>query len=164
MTNRDFFRILIKIIGLYFFIQIIFGVLPSQISFLNYDAGFGIFFSIFVIVSLILAVFYFLIRYPEKIIDLFKLDKNFDNEKISVNNFNAKNIITISVFIIGIFLFIENISSLIIGLYQELKKSNNPLLSSEENDSLNLVFTALNVVLGCILIVYRKNISDYFEK
>lgn len=40
MTYKDFFRVLIKIVGLYFFIQTLFSFLPSQISiaFLNSDS------------------------------------------------------------------------------------------------------------------------------
>ena len=121
MTNRDFFKILIKVIGLYFFIQTVFTILPSQISYLGWDSDStqraGTFTYLLIIVLLCLAILYYLIRFPEKIIDLFKLDKNFDNESISLNNFNAKNILNLSLFIIGGFLIIENFTTLLSDLY-----------------------------------------------
>lgn len=168
MLNRDFFRILIKIIGLYFFIQIIFSVIPSQISFLGFDSEFsgkiGTLIYIFITVLLSVAILYFLIRFPDKIINLFRLDKGFDNDKIALHNFNAKNILTIGLFIIGGFLIIENVTTLISLLYQEFKISNNPMFPRNENNSLNIMVTLMNFILGIALITFRKNISEYFEK
>ena len=140
MLNKDFFRILIKIIGLYFFIQVIFSVLPSQISFLGFDTDFSrkikTLIYIFLIILLSIGILYFLIRFPDKIIDLFRLDKGFDSNKISITNFNSINILTIGIFIIGGFLIIENITSLITSLYYEFKNSNNPMFPKNENNRL----------------------------
>ncbi len=168
MLNRDFFRILIKIIGLYFFIEVIFIVIPSQISFVGFDSEFsgkiGTIIYIFITVLLSVAILYFLIKFPDKIINLFQLDKGFDNDQISITNFNAYNILTISLVVIGGFLIIENVTTLISLLYQEFKYSNNPMFPRNENSSLNIILTALNIILGSILIIYRKNISAHFEK
>ncbi len=168
MLNRDFFRILIKIIGLYFFIEVIFSVIPSQISFLGFDSEFsgkiGTLIYIFITVLLSIAILYFLIRFPDKIINLFRLDKGFENDKIGINNFDAKNILTIGLFIIGGFLIIENITTLISLLYQEFKMSNNPMFPRNPNNYLNLSVSLLNLILGITLITFRKNISEYFEK
>ena len=168
MLNRDFFRILIKIIGLYFFIQIIFSVIPSQISFIGFDTDFtqniGTLTYIFLIVLLSIGILYFLIIFPDKIINLFKLEKGFDSDKISITNFNAQNILTIGLFIIGGFLIIENVTTLLSLLYYEFKKSSNSMFPVPENNNLNLLFTALNVILGSCLIIFRKNIANYFEK
>ena len=168
MTNRDFFKILIKVFGLYFFIQVLFTFLPSQLGFLSFNKDssgmFGTILYIAIIILFIVALLYFLIRFPEKIIDLFKLDQNFDQQKISINNFNQKNILTIALILIGGFLVIENISTLISGLYLVFRKSVDPLFPVRDNSSINLVIPALNLLLGGILITFRKNISNYFEK
>src|SRR5690606_17245056 len=151
MLNRDFFRILIKIIGLYFFIEVIFIVIPSQISFVGFDSEFsgkiGTIIYIFITVLLSVAILYFLIKFPDKIINLFQLDKGFDNDQISITNFNAYNILTISLVVIGGFLIIENVTTLISLLYQEFKYSNNPMFPRNENSSLNIILTALNIIL-----------------
>ena len=96
--------------------------------------------------------------------NLFKLDKGFDNEMISIKNFDSKNILTVGVFIIGVFLILENITTLISSLYFELKNFYNPIFPKENKNGLNILFAALNIVLGSALIIYRKNISEYFEK
>ncbi len=168
MTNRDSFKILIKVVGLYFFIQVLFTFLPSQIGFLNFNSDSSSMVGTIIYVALILlfiiGLLYFLIRFPEKIIDLFKLDQNFDQQKISINNFNQKNILTIALIIIGGFLVIENINTLLSGLYLAFRKSMNPLFPVSEHSSIALILPALNLLLGGILLTFRKNISDYFEK
>lgn len=168
MTNRDFFKILIKVVGLYFFIQVLFTFLPSQIGFLNFNSDSGSMIGTTIYVALILlfiiGLLYFLIRFPEKIIDLFKLDQNFDQQKISINNFNQKNILTIALIIIGSFLVIENINTLLSGLYLVFRKSMNPLFPISEKSSIALILPALNLLLGGILLTFRNSISNYFEK
>ncbi|MDP2453326.1 hypothetical protein [Kaistella sp. SH11-4b] len=135
---------------------------------MSFDVDFSqrigtIFYLIFILLITI-GILYFLIRNPEKVIDLFKLDKNFDNNSISINNFNAKNILHISLFITGGFLIIENSTTLISGLYLVFRKSLDSNFPVEENPAMNLIVPALNLLLGGILITFRKNISDYFEK
>ena len=125
---------------------------------------FGTILYIAIIILFIVGLLYFLIRFPEKLIDLFKLDQNFDQQKISINNFNQKNILTIALILIGGFLVIENISTLISGLYLIFRKSVDPMFPMSDNSSINLVIPALNLLLGGILISFRKNISNYFEK
>ncbi|MBP7173464.1 MAG: hypothetical protein KBA33_05245 [Cloacibacterium sp.] len=94
---------------------------------------------------------------------MFKLDKGFENDKISIQNFNSVNVLILGLFVIGGFLILENITSLISSLYYAFKKSNNPMFPISENNSLTLAFSTMNIILGCILIIYRKNIAKYFE-
>lgn len=146
--------------------RIVFYFLQFQISFTRFHEDFSekitIFLYLVISVLVTIVCFYFLIRYSEKIIDFFKLDKNFDNAKISINNFDTKNLLTISVFIIGIFMIINNLIPLISGLYYEFEKSNNPAYTDNIlNPALN---PALNIILGSALIIFKKNIAEYFEK
>lgn len=168
MINRDFFRILIKIIGLYFFIQITFSVIPSQISLLGLDSDLSqkaeTLFYVLIIVSLSVAILYYLIRFPDKIIDLFKLDKGFENNEISITNFNSANILKLSVLIIGGFLIIQNLTTVISLMFYEIKKNYNPILAGDGNNGIDLFLSALNLTLGCCLIIYRENLAKYFEK
>lgn len=168
MLNRDFFRILIKIIGLYFFIEIVFSLIPSQISFLGFDSVFsekiGTLVYILIIALISVGILYFLIRFPDKIINLFKLDRGFENERIPLNNFNSTNILILGIIIIGGFLIIDNISLTVSLLYQEIKGSNNPLFPKDPNSTFQLAVSIINLLIGVWLLTFRKNIAAYFEK
>lgn len=168
MKLRDFFRVIIKLIGIYFLIQIVIGFLPGQLSFMISDLEYSTKISAFIYVLLISAVcfgaFYFLVKNPDKIIDWLKLDKNYENNEININNFNSKNIIILGLFIIGGFLIIENITTVISYLYYEFKTnaSNYPLPKSDNKTE--LFISSLNLILGFVLVIYRNNIANYFEK
>ncbi|MDX8568073.1 hypothetical protein OZ668_08760 [Elizabethkingia sp. HX XZB] len=168
MTYKDFFRVLIKIVGLYFFIQTLFSFLPSQISiaFLNSDSleAVGAIVYTTLIIIICFGILYFLIKNPDKVIDLFKLDKNFDNNSINIQNLSSKSLITTGIFIIGGYLVISNITSFIASAYYKIKLDHSSIPLPDMNNSFTILNSALNVILGFILIVYRKNITAYFEK
>ena len=106
MTNKDFFRLMIKLFGLYQFLLLIFTSLPRNLQLLFND-----FFSISSIITLILitlfilAVYYVFVNKPDLIIDFFKLDKGFDNNEITVSNLNSDTILQIGMVFISLNLF-----------------------------------------------------------
>ena len=106
MTNKDFFRLMIKLFGLYQFLLLIFTSLPRNLQLLFND-----FFSISSIITLILitlfilAVYYVFVKKPDLIIDFFKLDKGFDNNEITVSNLNSDTILQIGMVFISLNLF-----------------------------------------------------------
>ena len=168
MTHRDFFRLLIKVVGLYFFTQILFTYLPAQLGFIN--SVFGDNFQIVTLIYfaflilLVIGILYFLIRFPDKIIDLFKLDKGFDRQNISITNFNSRNIIMLGLIIIGGFLIIENVTIFISTVYYLFRKSLDSSFPVAEYSYLSFIIPALNLLVGGILLSFRKSIANYFEK
>src|SRR5690606_41919092 len=116
MTKRDFFRIIIKLFGLYFFIQIIFSVFPSQTYIYfstidNSDKIVVIIYSLFVL-FISLGILYFLIKNPVKIINYLRFDKKFDTETIVIKNIASSNLIVLGLLIMGGLLILDNITYL----------------------------------------------------
>lgn len=168
MTLRDFFRLLIKLIGIYYLIQLVIGFLPGQFSFLfsdlEYSSKISAFIYVLIISAVCFGVFYFLIKNPDKIINWLKLDNNYDNTEININNFNSKNIIILGLFIIGGFLIIENLTSVISYLYYDFKTNNSNYPLPKSDNKMELFISSLNLILGFVLVIYRNNIGKYFEK
>lgn len=109
MTKKDFFRLIIKIFGLYSVISIIFSVFPSNMGFAI--SQIDLISIVWLIGSLILIIllFMFLIYKPDKIISWLKLDKGFDDDRIDFQNFNNTNILKLAVIVIGGIMLIKNI-------------------------------------------------------
>src|SRR5690606_24645189 len=168
MTLRDFFRLLIKLIGVYYLVLLVLGFLPGQFSFLVSDLEFSSKISPFIYVLFVSAVcfgaFYCLINTLCKIINWLKLDKNYDNKEININNFNSKNLIILGLFIIGGFLIIENLTSVISYLYYDFKTNNSNYPLPKSDNKMELLISSLNLILGFVLVIYRNNIAKYFEK
>ena len=85
MTKRDFFIVIIKLFGLYALVTSAFTILPSTTTLLT-----SVDFTSIVILCLILVVlvglFVFLVFKSDKIVDLLKLDKGFDEDRIDFGN------------------------------------------------------------------------------
>ena len=164
MTNKDFFRLMIKLFGLYQFLLLIFTSLPRNLQLLFND-----FFSISSIITLILitlfilAVYYVFVKKPDLIIDFFKLDKGFDNNEITVSNLNSDTILQIGMVLIGGFLIVDNFSYFISSFITYFKIS----YMSENLESLkifeSLILGGVNLILGFCLIIYRKQIAKKFQ-
>lgn len=156
MLYRDFFRILIRIVGIYVFTTLIFGVLPLLFS-LTAD----MFYAVFPL-ALSFVILYVFLRFPDKIINFLRLDKGLDNDRISIPKFNEREIILLAMFLIGGYLIVKNFATFIIEIYYELKSHLGYATDMDYSRTFWLSF--INILLGWVLITFRKNIADYFEK
>ena len=164
MTNRDFFRLMIKLFGLYQFLLLIFTFLPSNLQLIFND-----FFSMSSIISIVLitlfiiAVYYVFVKNPDLIINFFKLDRGFDKNEITVNNLNSNTILQIGMVLIGGFLIVDNfgyfISSFITYFKISYMKENFESLKNFET----LILGGVNLISGFCLIIYRKQIAGKFQ-
>lgn len=164
MTNRDFFRLMIKLFGLYQFLLLIFTFLPSNLQLIFND-----FFSMSSIISIVLitlfiiAVYYVFVKNPDLIINFFKLDRGFDKNEITVNNLNSDTILQIGMVLIGGFLIVDNlgyfISSFITYFKISYMKENFESLKNFEA----LILGGVNLISGFCLIIYRKQIAGKFQ-
>lgn len=164
MTNRDFFRLMIKLFGLYQFLLVVFTFLPTNLQLLfNNFFSISSFVSIALLTFFILGVYYLFIKNPDVIINFFKLDKGFDQYKITVANLNSDTILQIGVVLIGGFLIVDNVGFFISSFITYFKLS----FMKESFESLqnfqNLVLHGINLILGFCLIIYRKQIAEKFQ-
>ena len=160
MTNKDFFRLMIKLFGLYQFLLLIFTFLPSNLQLLFNDFfSIGSIISIILITLFILAVYYVFVKNPDLIINFFKLDRGFDKNEITVSNLNSDTILQIGMVLIGGFLIVDNlgyfISSFITYFKISYMKENFESLKNFEA----LILGGVNLISGFCLIIYRKQIA-----
>jgi hypothetical protein len=170
MTKKDFFRIIIKIFGLYYVIAIIFSVLPSNFSFVIGQIDLiGILWliaSLFVIIFL----FVFLIYKPDKVIHWLRLDKGFDEDRIDFQNFNIQNIIKLALIIIGGIMLIKNISVFLSNTLFAFKSSvgndinGNVIKYGSLRDYINWGTSFLNIIIGYLVLTNYNSISRILKE
>ena len=163
MTKRDFFRLLIKIFGLYSLIIAVFNILPQNLSFvLTYPVVESlVFLSVILMVLVLLLVF--LIFKSDLIINWFKLDKGFDDERIEFGKIRSYTIVMVSVIIIGGIMLVENIPSFISNLYYTFKSD----ISGNEisDDSYIILGTSFfNLLMGYLLLVNHKKLGLWIKQ
>ncbi|MFT6148054.1 MAG: hypothetical protein ACJAUH_000734 [Saprospiraceae bacterium] len=115
MTKKDFFRILIKLFGLYVLINFAFSIVNtiSNLFIDSYGLGFfevGIYLGMLILLFLLFVV---LVFKADTIIRWLRLDQGFDDEYIQFEKFSPKNVVKLALILIAGLMIIENIEVLI---------------------------------------------------
>ena len=172
MTKKDFFRIIIKLFGLYSAILILFYQIPYIIEYSQY--GFELTMILYVVISMLVAIGLFLVLVfnADKIILWLKLDQGFDDQTIDFKNFNLQNLVCFSVILIGGFLIIDNISIFLRQIYLAFKStaSSSGLISMLETlafdqaDYFTLFSSGFSITLGYVMLTNFTRISKWIIK
>src|SRR5260221_11433714 len=108
MTKKDLFVLLIKIFGLFSAVTSLFSVLPNNIMFALQSEDLISIIWMIITIAVVLWLFLILFFKRNKIVELLKLERGFQEEKIDLGNLNFTDIIKIATFVIGGFLNIDN--------------------------------------------------------
>ena len=163
MTKRDFFRIMIKLFGLYFIIAILFSTIPGNILFALEESSLVSYLWIIIAIVVSLLLFVLLLFKVDVLIQVLKLDKGFDNELIQFGNFNPKEILSLGIVIIGGLLIIDNLpgflSQVLFALKDDLRGE-----TSQIQDNFYLATGIIKILIGYLLVTNYDRISHYFSK
>lgn len=163
MTKKDFFILIIKIFGLFSVITNLFSALPSTIYFAvtNFDKTSLAW--IFVSVLTIIGLFIFLLFKAEKVANLLKLEKGFEEDRIDFGNLKSTDIIKISTFIIGGILIIRNIPLFLSQTFFAFK-GNMIGLEYEASENFKWAMCGLNLIIGYLLLTNLNVVAKIFTK
>ena len=175
MTKRDFFILTIKIFGLFSIITALFSSLPNNISFVIQNIEFTGIIWLIITTLIIIGLFYLLLRKADKVSDFLKLEKGFDQERIDFGGLKSLDIIKFGILIIGGFLFIENIptflshtlfafNSSIPQGFDQAYENRGILKYNRLEDYVYWISSGFNLIIGYLLIVNFKRISNYLNK
>lgn len=164
MLNRDFFKILIKIIGIILLIKVVLETTPMLIFYSSMEIGEYV--SAILVALICIIILFWIIRNPNIIINIFRLDKDLENDKIEVNALNEKNILNIAVIITGGLMIANNISKSILLLYILFVGASSYIFPNHmgTTEKVEMWIPLINLILGCIFIIWRRNIVNYFEE
>lgn len=173
MTKRDLFRIVLKLGGLYFIITTFFNTLPGMVLFINDTAAQPLNLLLFIIIIILFALFFaMLIFKPDILINILKLDKNFDDDFVIMKQPSSSNILQIGIIILGVFVIIKQLPLLITNLLFSFKlfiiDSGNDLTNQWQYTALTdyvkwgTQITAL--LLAFLMITNSKTITRYIIK
>lgn len=151
MSKRDFFVVIIKLFGLYAIITSLFFVLPSSISFLFYEEGIYAFVGIFGTAILLSGLYILLIQGAPWLVRTLKLEEGYDDDRICFDKLDEQQVFRIGIFIIGGYLFVENLVGFVNLLYHNLK-SDTPGYSGYSADLFNLTFNGVSIFVGYLLV------------
>ena len=165
MTKKDFFRVLIKLLGLYWLLKI-FNSLLTLFNYLFYQSSLAGAVGVVIVIIVSYLIIKFLILKPDVIIQLLNLDKGFDDERMDFKNFNIIGIIQLAIIFTGGYLFIINLPSFIkytITAFQDAVSSD---IGREINNNYKMFWlvSTLKIGVGYLLIANYTSIGKYIKK
>ena len=166
MTKRDFFRLVIKLFGLYSIVLSLFSILPSNISNLFiYKDEFWMIALILGSTIFVISLFLILLFKTDFIIEKLDLEKGFDDDVIILGDFKNEQIFKLGIIVIGGFLIIDYFPSVTFDVINIFKtKASNYTILGQEVDYYNFTVGVVNIIIGLLFITNYKNISSYLDK
>jgi len=167
MTKKDFFRIIIKLFGLYWLISSFFS--SGQFYYLYMASVLNIpalLMSILMFL-VIIVLFYVLIIRTDDIIGFLKLTSGFDEDRIEFEKFNIENILKLGVVIIGGTLILDNIALFLNQAYLAIKVhliDASDIINLNNFSTYHLSVSLVKIILGYILLTNYPTISKFLLK
>ena len=162
MKTKDFFRLMLKLFGLYSLIIALFNILPQTFGYVvSFSPEYIDWLSIVWVVAVagaLLSLFFFLTFQPDWLISKLKLDKGFDEDTIPFSKLNGTAILKIGCIVVGGIIFLDNLPSFLTGCFFTFKQSVQQSVEGmfETNVSMsskvNLATSLLNLIIGYLLI------------
>ena len=171
MTKKDLFKIILKLYGLFSIIEVVIQI-PNISYNLYFDSSNEFNWLMLTVPAVSLIVVYILLIKPDIVINLFKLDKGFENNDIPSNSFEEKGISKIALIIIAVYLIVSNVGTFISQVLFSFKESvsRNSLDSLLESFNPNpldyqlLLSSGISLMVGFILLTNHTRISRWVEK
>ena len=151
MLHKDFFRLVVKLFGLYSLTIVLFTVVPQIAPQL---VGFGEWYAILfipLIIAIPVLLFLFLLFKTDLIIKWLRLDRGFGDERMMLNNMTSTTVLKLACIVIGGLLIIDNVPVLLNQALALFKTS----LQHHQKDSKDFYYfgvSAVKILIGYLMV------------
>ena len=164
MTKRDLFIIALRLFGLYSAVLTLFSFIPQTVSWFLYQ-GLDAMDIAMVILSVVITIglFALLILKAPWLVSVLRLDRGFDDERIALASSTSIRLFAMGVFVVGGLMFVENVP---VFLSNSFFAFRGDLVGMEHRteDNVNWFLSALNVIIGYVLVTFHERIADRLVK
>jgi len=116
MTKRDFFLIVLKLAGLYFFFIILTNIISMTCIFTGEFHSRDIYIMLYLMFLMGILVYLFF-RKPQKIVDIFKLDKGFDTNQFEAGGLHKTDFAEGMLFLLGAYIFVTAFPQFLVQIF-----------------------------------------------
>ncbi len=173
MTKKDFFTVLIKIFGLYFFVSVLLSIMPQSAAYLFMGSDLkGVLWLATIIIGNLALLYVFLLK-ADTLTRLLKLNQGFDDDRIDFSKLKSLDLIKISVLLIGGVLLIDNFPPFFqftLHAFQTAISANEPTglaaLDLKYGQAINTslwVNSGIGLIIGYLLISNFKKWSVFLD-
>lgn len=162
MSKKDLIRLLIKIAGIILFFNYLSSFI-SQVALFIITFEWSSFLLLLVSTLITISLVVILIFYPDKVINLLRLDKGFDDERVTFNFQHAEAVVGIIILALGGIFILNNIAPLMVEIGYRIQTSvdSNQFLSSmpTPNDK-RLYISIIEIGIGYLLMSNYKLLAQ----
>lgn len=170
MTKKDLFRILSKVMGIYFLVNLMVNTLPVMSIFFNSPGGLNTL-SFFAVVLFLFFLFLMLIFKPDFFIGILKLEKGFDDDALMVTHIAFSTLLKIAIIFIGLSLMVKKLPVFVTHLLflPQLFFKSRTGISDEISNSILTNYTdwgikMITIAIGYLMATNYSAIADFIVK
>ncbi len=157
MTKRDFFRVLIKSIGLFFLISIALTNFPMIMTLFVSSFEWQMFLMLLGGLGFLILIYVFLLVKTDRIIEVLRLDKGFDDSSFNLGNLTKLSLAQLAILIVGLATMFHVLSDIIGFVHYEFNKFENEI-------NPYFIGAIIKFLLSAVLVVKNKVIATFLLK
>jgi hypothetical protein len=171
MTKRDFFRVIIKLFGLFQLLIVVFQGIPQFFRTTRFSLEATPFLFAIVIMGITGGLFVLLIYKVDTVLDWLKLDKGFDDEFIQFGNFNSVQLIKLAIIFISGLLILTNIPTFLFESFEGFTSNVSEggldealgLFSGYAFDYLSWATSGINIFIGYLMLTNYQLVAFWLD-
>ncbi len=162
MTKRDFFIIVIRIIGLYGFLHSLFLLINKLILLIEHPVHLKSIYTQLEPVVLNLLIWFLIIYYSVYLVKLLGLDKGFDDKDIHLGDISLKKILIFAIIIVGGIAIINSLAEIFYTVSLLLRNWIDPnyKLFGRNEITHKLIVSTIKFGLGIFLLSKYNSLAD----
>jgi len=167
MTTTDLYRVLLKVIGIYFFINYILSNFTGfYYDYIDNDSLSQSFVS-FISIAVMIFLFYQLVFKTDSLIRILKLTSNHDSEEVKTDRLCSIDLFNAALVFIGLSLVVHNIITMLSQVYYLLElyiPNKVPTTVSKNYSFYFILYSGLSIVFGLFITLNAPKLALWLNK
>ncbi|MCO4820365.1 MAG: hypothetical protein KC517_12160 [Bacteroidetes bacterium] len=167
MTTQDLYRVLLKVLGVYFFINYILSNFTGfYYGYIDNDSLSQSFVSL-ISIAVTLFLFYQLIFKTDSLIRILKLTSNHDSEEVKTDKVTSIDLFNVILVFIGVSLVVHNTITMLSQVYYLLElyiPNKVPTIVSKNYSFYSISYSGLSIVFGLFITQNASKLALWLNK
>lgn len=170
MEIKDFFKLALKLIAIFYAIDAIF-LIASNIQYFINTYEYKVYTVAWTILSTFIPVlmYYLIFVQSDRLIKILRIDRGFEGQKVHFGNLSSSEILKIAFIIFGLLMIVWGLPNFVTNCFYALKYSAGPKFYEPNPDTIRFDYfemtqSAIYMLLGYLMVSNYKRIAIWFDK
>jgi len=169
MEFKDFFKLSLKLIAIFYGIDAIYNIAGLMQYFaLSYQYSYLSITWVLGSSTLIVLTYYIIFLKSDWLIRFLKIDQGFKGKTVNFGNLTSNELLKIALILFGFFMIVWGLPNFVTNLFYAFKHSAGPQFadnqSAIQHDYLEMTQSGIYMLLGYLMVSNYKSIARWFDK